>query len=102
MTEDNKKPKNHTLDDHMFGEFYAHEHDGIADHDHDNIDPGPLEDNPIWQRDNVEFLGESSDVALPPLAPGAPVDVALMDGNHSFPFPMLDFHFIDRQAGIIG
>ena len=40
----------HTVDDHMFGEFYAHDHDGDADHDHDDIDPGPLEDNPIWQK----------------------------------------------------
>ena len=61
-----------------------------------------LENHDLW-RDNVEFLGESSDVALPSLVPDAPVDVALMDGNHSFPFPMLDFHFIDRhlRAGSI-
>jgi predicted O-methyltransferase YrrM len=58
-----------------------------------------LEQHELW-RDNVEFLGESSDIALPPLEPGAPLDLALMDGNHSFPFPMLDFHFIDRHLRV--
>lgn len=58
-----------------------------------------LEDHDLW-RNNVEFLGESSDVALPSLLPEAPIDIALMDGNHSFPFPMLDFHYIDRHLRI--
>lgn len=53
----------------------------------------------LW-RDNVEFIGESSDVALPSLVPEAPIDVALMDGNHSFPFPMLDFHYVDRHLRV--
>jgi len=52
----------HTVDDHMFGEFYAHDHDGDADHDHDDIDPGPLEDNPIWQRDNVSLTSVGIDI----------------------------------------
>ncbi|MBX2835513.1 MAG: ethanolamine ammonia-lyase reactivating factor EutA [Gammaproteobacteria bacterium] len=59
------KPKidaRHTIDDHMFGDFYPHEHDGSADHDHDDIDPGPLEDNPIWQRDNVTLTSVGIDI----------------------------------------
>ena len=37
----------HTLADHMFGDLMPHEHGPDADHDHDDIDPGPLEENPI-------------------------------------------------------
>ncbi|POF34519.1 ethanolamine ammonia-lyase reactivating factor EutA [Roseibium marinum] len=59
---DEKIPKRHSIDDHMFGDFYAHEHDGDADHDHDDIDPGPLEDNPIWQRDNVSLTSVGIDI----------------------------------------
>lgn len=59
---DKKKPDRHTVDDHMFGDFYAHDHDGDADHDHDDIDPGPLEDNPIWLRDNVALTSVGIDI----------------------------------------
>lgn len=59
---DEKKPARHSIDDHMFGDFYAHEHDGEADHDHDDVDPGPLEDNPIWQRDNVALTSVGIDI----------------------------------------
>lgn len=52
----------HTVDDHMFGDFYAHDHDGDADHDHDDVDPGPLEDNPIWKRDNVALTSVGIDI----------------------------------------
>lgn len=57
-----------------------------------------LEQHGLW-RDNVTFLGESSDTALPGLEAQEGFDVALMDGNHSFPFPMLDWHFLDRHLG---
>ncbi len=59
---DEKKPQRHTVDDHMFGDFYPHEHGPDADHDHDEIDPGPLEDNPIWQRDNVALTSVGIDI----------------------------------------
>ncbi len=52
----------HTLDDHLFGDFYPHEHGPDADHDHDDIDPGPLEDNPIWQQDNVSLRSVGVDI----------------------------------------
>ncbi len=57
-----KKPGRHTIDDHMFGDFFPHEHGPDADHDHDDIDPGPLEDNPIWQRDNVALTSAGIDI----------------------------------------
>lgn len=52
----------HTVNDHMFGDFYPHDHGDDADHDHDDIDPGPLEDNPIWQRDNVVLTSVGIDI----------------------------------------
>ncbi|MBL1435020.1 MAG: ethanolamine ammonia-lyase reactivating factor EutA [Rhodobacteraceae bacterium] len=62
MNDDSPKTPPHTVNDHMFGDFYAHEHDGEADHDHDDMDPGPLEDNPIWQRDNVALTSVGIDI----------------------------------------
>ncbi|NKB27321.1 MAG: recombinase [Rhodobacteraceae bacterium] len=55
-------PPRHTIDDHMFGDFYDHEHGPDADHDHDDIDPGPLEENPIWLRDNVSLTSVGIDI----------------------------------------
>ena len=52
----------HTLADHMFGDLLPHEHGDDADHDHDNIDPGPLEENPIWQQDNVSLRSVGIDI----------------------------------------
>ncbi len=57
-----KRSGRHTIDDHMFGDFYAHEHGPDADHDHDDIDPGPLEENPIWLRDNVSLTSVGIDI----------------------------------------
>ncbi len=59
---DKKPDARHTIDDHMFGDFYPHDHGPDADHDHDDIDPGPLEDNPIWQRDNVALTSVGIDI----------------------------------------
>lgn len=59
---DEKSPERHTIDDHMFGDFYPHDHGPDADHEHDDIDPGPLEDNPIWQRDNVALTSVGIDI----------------------------------------
>lgn len=52
----------HTIDDHRPGEWETHEHGPDADHDHDDIDPGPLEENPIWLRDNVALSSVGIDV----------------------------------------
>ena len=61
---DDKKIQPHTIDDHMFGDFFAHEHGPDADHDHDDIDPGPLEENPIWLRDNVALTSVGIDIGV--------------------------------------
>jgi len=52
-----------------------------------------------YSSDNLYFIEESSDKGLARLEAG-PVDVALIDGNHSFPFPIIDWHFIDGYLAI--
>lgn len=59
---DETAPKPHTIDDHRYGDTLAHEHGPDADHDHDDIDPGPLEENPIWLRDNVALTSVGIDI----------------------------------------
>ena len=46
----------HALTDHDYGIFNKHIHvpGRHYDHDHDDdFDEGPLEDNPLWQQDNI-------------------------------------------------
>jgi ethanolamine utilization protein EutA len=60
--EDNKT--GHTIADHHgMGPGWTHEHDGYADHDHDDFDmDGPIEDNPLWQQDNVHLTSVGVDI----------------------------------------
>lgn len=56
-------------------------------------------------RDRVTFTIGSTDQTLPRLAPAAPLDFAYIDGCHGYPFPALDWHYIDRHlkvGGVIG
>jgi len=48
-----------------------------------------------YAHDHLEFIEDSSDEGLPKLKLEEKVDVALIDGNHSFPFPIIDWHYID-------
>jgi hypothetical protein len=50
------------------------------------------------------FINKPSDQGLPELADDELFDGALIDGNHSFPIPIIDWHYIDihlRQGGIL-
>jgi ethanolamine utilization protein EutA len=59
---DKGKPA-HTLADHVYGDEFAHLHDGDADHDHDHFEPdGPLEDNPLWIQDHVTLVSVGIDI----------------------------------------
>ena len=62
---DNKNPlqTGHNLDDHKLGVDFNHSHSGIyADHDHDEIELGPLEENPIWVQDHVTLVSVGIDI----------------------------------------
>lgn len=54
-----------------------------------------LQENNISQQ-NVEFITDSSDLCLPSLSFSENIDVALIDGNHSFPYAIIDWHYIDK------
>jgi ethanolamine utilization protein EutA len=63
--EEDKKPGTHTLADHLYGRDVVHQHDEFSDHDHDHDfdgDDGPLEDNPLWQQDNVSLMTVGVDI----------------------------------------
>ena len=60
-----KKPKRpHTLADHAYGDEMDHTHDDDTDHDHDHdVGPaGPIEDNPLWQADNITLTSVGIDI----------------------------------------
>ncbi|MCH8858141.1 MAG: ethanolamine ammonia-lyase reactivating factor EutA [Proteobacteria bacterium] len=54
----------HGLADHLYGHDLGHEHDGDfhSDHDHDYIDDGPLEENPLWLQDHVTLTSVGIDI----------------------------------------
>lgn len=50
------------------------------------------------------FFNQTSDAALPRIAGSCSIDVAFIDGNHSFPIPIVDWHYIDlhlKEGGIL-
>jgi ethanolamine utilization protein EutA len=61
------KPKRpHTLADHAHGDEMDHTHDEDTDHDHDHDHDagpaGPIEDNPLWQADNITLTSVGIDI----------------------------------------
>jgi ethanolamine utilization protein EutA len=61
------KKKSHTLADHLHGRESEHSHEGDAGHDHDHDHdhdgpPGPLEENPLWQQDNLTLTSVGIDI----------------------------------------
>ena len=59
-----KRP--HTLTDHAYGSDLEHTHDEDSDHDHDHDHDagpsGPIEDNPLWQADNITLTSVGIDI----------------------------------------
>ena len=50
----------------------------------------------------VSFIDASSDDVLPSLLTGRELDFAFIDGAHSFPYPVVDFHYIARSLKVGG
>jgi ethanolamine utilization protein EutA len=62
---DDKKTEGHSLSDHILGENFTHDHEGVSDHDHDHFefdDDGPIEQNPIWLQDHVTLVSVGIDI----------------------------------------
>ncbi len=56
-------------------------------------------------KSKVTFIQQSSDTALPQLSLSEKLDFAYVDGCHGYPFPALDWHFIDKYlkvGGVVG
>jgi ethanolamine utilization protein EutA len=61
------KPKRpHTLADHAYGSDLEHSHDDSSDHDHDHDhdvgEAGPIEENALWQADNITLTSVGIDI----------------------------------------
>jgi predicted O-methyltransferase YrrM len=50
----------------------------------------------------VTFVAGYSDLVLPGLDLDRPLDVAFIDGDHSFPYPVIDWHYINRHLAVGG
>ncbi len=62
-SEDDKKDPGHSMAEHAKGLSWAHIHEGDADHDHDEFEADvPLEQNPLWQADNVTLTSVGIDI----------------------------------------
>src|SRR5258706_10489591 len=59
-----KRP--HTLADHAYGSELEHSHGEEADHDHDHdhdaAPSGPIEENALWQADNITLTSVGIDI----------------------------------------
>lgn len=61
--EDEKRAQGHSMTEHAKGLSWAHVHEGDADHDHDDFETDtPIEQNPLWQQDNVTLTSVGIDI----------------------------------------
>ncbi len=51
---------------------------------------------------NLQFLELPSDRALPSLPESVKVDLCYIDGNHSYPIPIIDWHYMDLHLNTNG
>ena len=58
-----KAAADHTMQEHNVGQYFYHEHDDEADHEHDQFQyDGPIEENPLWMQDNVHLTSVGIDI----------------------------------------
>jgi len=50
----------------------------------------------------VEFMDGLSDELLPALDPSLELDFAFIDGDHSFPHPAIDWHYVNKHLKVGG
>jgi ethanolamine utilization protein EutA len=66
MTKPPAPKRPHTLADHAYGDEIDHTHDEDSDHEHDHdhdVGPGgPIEENPLWQADNITLTSVGIDI----------------------------------------
>src|SRR5262249_35233632 len=62
MAEQEKAKPPHTLADHFYAREAAQGHAGDADPDHDFDTDGRIEENPLWQQDNVALATVGIDI----------------------------------------
>ncbi|HEY3074254.1 MAG TPA: ethanolamine ammonia-lyase reactivating factor EutA, partial [Burkholderiales bacterium] len=64
MTQPKPPKPPHTLADHAYGSELEHTHDEDSDHDHDHdVGPtGPIEENALWQADNITLTSVGIDI----------------------------------------
>ena len=62
MTQPKPPKPPHTLADHAYGSDLEHSHDEDADHDHDAGPTGPIEENALWQADNITLTSVGIDI----------------------------------------
>jgi hypothetical protein len=53
-----------------------------------------------FSTDKVKFLIGSSDYILPGLSKDEALDLVLIDGAHRFPYPAVDFHYVEHRMKI--
>jgi predicted O-methyltransferase YrrM len=78
--------------------------------EHTAISPAPDEHQRIrsyceslgLDTSRLSFMAETSDSALPALKLDRPVDLAFIDGKHSFPQPTIDFHYVEQKLAVGG
>lgn len=50
----------------------------------------------------LSFIAACSDDALPSFSPAGPLDLVFIDGSHSFPHPVIDWHYLARHLRVGG
>jgi predicted O-methyltransferase YrrM len=77
---------------------------------HTAISPEPQEHSLISRyceslevpTDRLEFVEGFSEEVLPSYIPPEPLDFAFIDGKHSFPYPVIDWHYLSGHLRIGG